>query len=97
MYAPDRYDDRALTATNLSQSRALHPDPSSRKYNISTMAPPPPPPSSSADAIDRNHLSNEEEAIDATMHSSRKRRWSAPDNICDVNGCQLEQKKCKKH
>lgn len=35
--------------------------------------------------------------IDATTHSSRKRRWSAPDNTCDVDGCQLESKKCTLH
>lgn len=37
-------------------------------------------------------------AIDATTLSSRKRRWSAPDNnICDVDGCQTESKKCTLH
>lgn len=98
VYAQDRAEhERAMAAARSAQqleNAAL------RKYNaVSTMAPPPPPPSSnSVDSC--AHLSHEsinDEAIDATMHSSRKRRWSAPDNICDVNGCQLEQKKCKKH
>lgn len=35
-------------------------------------------------------------AIDATL-SNRKRRWSAPDNICDVDGCQSDSKLCKLH
>lgn len=36
-------------------------------------------------------------AIDATTSSSRKRRWSAPDTICNIDGCQLDAKKCTLH
>lgn len=57
-----------------------------RKYNNnnnSTMAPPPPPLLNS-DAVNGQR----DEAIDATMHSRKRRSWSVPD-ICD------EQKKIK--
>lgn len=39
--------------------------------------------------------SDENGVIDATIN--RKRRWSAPDNICNVDGCQTDSKKCTLH
>lgn len=91
-------DDRR-NGNSITLQRTLSHDSSPRKYNVqSSMAPPPPPPPStnSDTSIARDNLASEE-AFDATTHSSRKRRWSAPDNICDVDGCQLEQKRCTKH
>lgn len=55
----------------------INSDNSLRKYSA-TMAPPPPPPSETATA------SYDDEAIDATMHSRKRRTWSISDNICDV-------------
>lgn len=77
--------------------RALSHDSSPQKYNL-----PPPlhlalPPSSTADTVTDDRRNNSPDVIDATTSSSRKRRWSAPDAICNVDGCQLEQKKCTKH
>lgn len=57
-----------------------------RKFNA-PMAPPPPPSSSSTESA--ASTSYDDEAIDATMHSRKRRTWSVSDNICD------DQKKMK--
>lgn len=54
-----------------------------RKYSAA-MAPPPPPPSSSSENVTAS-ASYDDEAIDATMHSRKRRAWSVCDNICDVS------------
>lgn len=51
-----------------------------RKFSA-TMAPPPPPSSSSTESA--ASTSYDDEAIDATMHSRKRRVWSVSDNICD--------------
>lgn len=87
-----RIDERRVP-----MQRTLSHDSSPRKYNgIDPTMPPPPAPSFTADN-ERNMDTIADEAMDATTRSNRKRRWSAPDNICNVDGCQLEQKKCTKH
>lgn len=93
----------AAAAAAAAFHHALSHDSSPQKYHLHSQAAAlhlPPPPSSSADSIiidDRR--SGSPDIIDVTGLSggNRKRRWSAPDNICDVDGCQLEQKKCTKH
>lgn len=96
-------DDRRIPSNISSLQRTLSHDSSPRKYSLtSTMAPPPPPPASQhTTANESEHRSigdkNGDAAIDATTRSNRKRRWSAPDTICNVDGCQLEQRKCTKH
>lgn len=54
-------------------ARAANSDSSARKYNT-TMAPPPPP-------LHDNPY--DDEAIDATMHSRKRRAWSITENVCD--------------
>lgn len=36
-----------------------------------------------------------DESVDVSLLSSRKRRWSAPDNICEDEACQQSGQKCK--
>lgn len=94
-------DEQRRVPSNVTLQRTLSHDSSSRKYNNSTsaMAPPPPPTlQSHSSAIDLERGDkNGDAAIDATTRSNSKRRWSAPDAICNVDGCQLEQRKCTKH
>lgn len=70
--------------------RLSNPENSLRKFNT-TMAPPPPPPSSLSSSSTESAASTsyDDEAIDATMHSRKRRAWSISDNICD------DQKKIK--
>lgn len=95
-------DDRHISS-NVTLSRTLNHDSSPRKYSLtSSMAPPPPPllhqlHNNANDSNERVDKNDEHTAIDATTRSNRKRRWSAPDTICNVDGCQLEQRKCTKH
>lgn len=84
--------------SNVSLQRTLSHDSSPRKYSLtSAMAPPPPPILQSHAGDSERGDKNGDAAIDATTRSNRKRRWSAPDAICNVDGCQLEQRKCTKH
>lgn len=61
---------------------------SERKFST-PMAPPPPPPSSLSSSSSSSSSSSAEpsydsgEAIDATMHSRKRRTWSICENICD--------------
>lgn len=93
-------EDRRVPS-NVSLQRTLSHDSSPRKYSLtSSMAPPPPPLQSHIGGHDteRGDKNGQVDAvIDATTRSNRKRRWSAPDAICNVDGCQLEQRKCTKH
>lgn len=55
-----------------------------RKFNGTAMAPPPPPPSSLSSSSSTSTSSAEaDEAIDATIHSRKRRTWSICENICD--------------
>lgn len=65
-------------------ARPLNPD-TTRNYST-TMAPPPPPSSNSESSSSNSY---DDEAIDATMHSRKRRAWSVPENHCD------DQKKSK--
>lgn len=65
--------------------RPINSDVALRNYST-TMAPPPPPSSSSESSASNSY---DDEAIDATMHSRKRRAWSVPGNICD------DQKKSK--
>lgn len=86
-------DDRRVPAIQ----RTFSHDSSPRKYNVTDPTMPPPPRPLYISESDRAAMLANEEALDATIRSNRKRRWSAPDNICNVDGCQLEQRKCTKH
>lgn len=92
--------DERRVPSNVTLQRTLSHDSSPRKYSLTSAMAPPPPPTiqshSSANDLDRADK-NGDTAIDATTRSNRKRRWSAPDTICNVDGCQLEQRKCTKH
>lgn len=57
--------------------RPINPEILARNYST-TMAPPPPPSTSS-----ESSASYDDEAIDATMHSRKRRAWSISDNHCD--------------
>lgn len=59
--------------------RPMHPDNLARNYST-TMAPPPPPSTSSESSASNSY---DDEAIDATMHSRKRRAWSVSDNHCD--------------
>lgn len=59
-----------------------------RKFNTSMAPPPPPIPGTECTASTLCHI---DEAIDATMHSRKRRPWPISDNICD------DQKKNKSH
>lgn len=92
--------DERRVSSHVSLQRTLSHDSSPRKYSLtSAMAPPPPPilHHGSANDSERGGERNGETAIDATTRSNLKRRWSAPDAICNVDGCQLEQRKCTRH
>lgn len=67
--------------------RPLNPDATNVRNYSTSMAPPPPPPSSNSESSATN--SYDDEAIDATMHSRKRRAWSVPENHCD------DQKKTK--
>lgn len=58
--------------------------------NYSTTMAPPPPPSSSSDSSSSTSNSYDDEAIDATMHSRKRRAWSISENHPFD-----DQKKCK--
>lgn len=68
--------------------RPMNPENSLRNYNSAVMAPPPPPSTSSTESSSNSY--DDETAIDATMHSRKRRTWSVSEN-CD------EQKKVKQN
>lgn len=62
----------AMTARQVSRSNNVASNMIEHKYNVDkTLLPPPPPP------VSQSH----NEPLDVS--NARKRRWSAPDNICD--------------
>lgn len=96
-------DDRRIPSNTNALQRTLSHDSSPRKYNLtSSMAPPPPPQHQSQQqhmtgAGDANKNGDANSHDTAAARANRQRRWSAPDAICNVDGCQLEQRKCTKH